>query len=259
MRLRLTAALAAAVSCLAACGGGSAIREVEQGLSTATTIGRTLSLGLEAVGGSGSSCVQVVKACSAFPCDGEATLTLGEGCPLVTGAATGTVSVTGRWTSATKAELTATFTDVKVGEETASAVASVKKVSVEKAGNIITVEYSGSDAVASAAAESAAAVGASNQWSLTIDTKGTGDAADDVLTVEATSALASATAGTAAKTVKIKDVVFEPSCRKNPTSGTAQITEVTTFVPRITEIEFGTACDGTAKVNGASTTLNFFL
>lgn len=257
MNLRLIVAALAALSCLAACGKGSAIREVELGLSSATTIGRALSLGLDAVAGSGSSCVQVVKACSTFPCDGEATLTLGEGCPLVTGAATGTVSVTGRWTSATKAELAATFTDVKVGEDTASAVANVKKVTVEKAGNLITVEYSGSNAVASAG-EDVAAVGASNQWSLTIDTKGTGDAADDVLTVEATSAVASATVGTAAKTVKIEGVVFEPSCRKNPTAGSAKITQVTTFVPSITEIEFGGACDGTARVDGASTPLNFF-
>ena len=259
MNLRLIVAALAALSCLAACGGGAAaIREVELGLSSATTIGRSLSLGLEAVAGSGSSCVTVVKACATFPCDGEATVTLGEGCPLVTGAATGTVSVTGRWTSATKAELTATFTEVKVGDEAASAVANVKKVSVEKSGNISTVEYSGSNAVA-VASEDVAAVGASNQWSLTIDTKGTADAADDVLTVEATSAVASASIGTAAKTVKIKDVVFEPSCRKNPTSGSAQLTEVTTFVPRITEIEFTATCDGTATVDGRSTMLNFFL
>ena len=242
---------------LAACGGTPPIQEVEQGLATATTIGRSISLALDGVSGTATSCVQVVKACSTYPCDGEANVTLGNACPLATGSATGTVNVTGRWTSATKAELTAVFTDVKVGDASASAVASVKKVTVERSGNTITVEYSGSDAVAASGSD-VTAVGASNKWALKIDTQGTADAADDVLTVDATSALGSASAGTAAKTVKIESVVFSPSCTKNPTSGTADITEVTNFIPRITEIEFGPACDGTAKVDGASTQLDFF-
>lgn len=246
-----------AVLVFVACGGTPPIQEVEQGLASATTIGRSISLALDAVSGTNTSCVQVVKACSTFPCDGEANVTLGNACPLATGTATGTVNVTGRWTSATKGELTAVFTDVKVGDESASAVASVKKVSVERSGNTITVEYSGSDAVA-AAGSSVAAVGASNKWTLKIATQGTAEAADDVLTVDASSALGNAGAGTQAKTVKIEGVVFSPSCTKNPTAGTADITEVTNFIPRITEIEFGSACDGTAKVNGASTELNFF-
>jgi len=252
--------LVAACLSLTACGIASkapTIREVEQGLASSTTVGRSLALGFDGVAGTSTTCVQVVKACTTFPCDGEANVTFGSGCPLVTGTATGSVNVKGQWSSATKAELEATFTDVKVGDQSASAVASVKKVSIERSANTITVEYSGSNAVAAASAD-ATAVGASNSWTLKIATQGTADAADDVLTVDATSATGSATAGTAAKTVKIEGVVFSPSCTKNPTAGTADITEVTNFVPRITKIEFAEACDGNAKVDGTVVALDFF-
>src|SRR5688572_10565430 len=102
----------AAISCGGAVDDGTA--ELTLGLSSASATGRNVALALDAVSGTPTSCVQVVKACTTYPCDGEATITMGAECPLpLGGLASGSIKITGKWTSATKAALSAEFINVK--------------------------------------------------------------------------------------------------------------------------------------------------
>ena len=84
----------AALAFIGACGNSQqkAINEVQFGLTTASAVGRTAALAMDAMKGMPVACATVKTACSTFPCTtGEVTIALGPGCPLpLGGAATGT-------------------------------------------------------------------------------------------------------------------------------------------------------------------------
>lgn len=254
MNMKSTAFLFAALCLVPACGSAKqeAIDEVQFGLTTASAIARTSSLAMDAIKGTASACVVVKTACTNYPCsNGEVTITLGAGCPLpLGGVASGTVTVTGSWQSADDATLSQTFTNATVASQSnkALAVAKVTQVSARRSGNTLTIRYTGANAVAGAGG-SAVAVGAANTWDIDLDTKGTPDPNDDSMTVDATSA--SAGVGST-RAVSIKDAVLSASCRQNPTAGSADITAVSGFIPTITKIQFHSACDGKAEVDGST-------
>jgi hypothetical protein len=159
------------------------------------------------------------------------------------------VTVTGNWSSADSATLSQIYTSAQVAAlgGKALAVANVTQISASRTTNSISVKYTGANATAGASG-SAVAVGAGNSWTMSVDTKGTPDPADDVVTVDASSASASGFGGVRATT--IKGVTLSPTCRNNPTAGSADITEVSGFIPKIIKIDFHAACDGKAEVNG---------
>lgn len=242
------------LSVFAACGAKqAAIDEVQYGLTTAAAIGMASSLSMDAIKGSVPACASVQIACTTYPCSsGTVNISLGAGCPLpLGGAASGSVTVTGSWSSMDAATLQQTFTNATVSavSNKALAVASVKSVKGARSGNNVTVTFSSADAVAGASG-SAVAVGGSNSWTVVVDTKGTPSASDDVLTIESTSASAGAGLGATARVAKISGAVIDPSCRLNPVAGTAEITQVSTIIPSITKISFHAACDGKAEVDG---------
>jgi hypothetical protein len=242
------------VGIVAGCGSGDQLREVALGLSAAATIGRSVQLAMDGVGGtSGAVCVQVTKACATYPCDGEAALTLGADCALpLGGAATGSVTVSGHFTSATQATLTAQFVNVVVGAgKEPIALANASQLTASRSGTSITVDYAGSNAAARSNVD-AASVGASSSWTVVIDTKGTATPADDSLTIMSTSASGAAGVGTTAKTQTLTGVVIDPGCALNPTGGSGQIVEVQTFIPSIRKIAFHGACDGKAQLDGSN-------
>lgn len=250
--------LGAALALVGACGNSQqkAINEVQFGLTTASAVGRTAALAMDAMKGMPVACATVKTACSTFPCTtGEVTIALGPGCPLpLGGAATGTVAVTGSWSSVDQATLSQTFTNAQVTAQSnkALAVASVTQVSASRSSNTLTISYTGANAVAGASG-SALAVGASNSWTVSVDGKGTADPADDLVTVGATSASAGGFSGV--RVSSIKSAVLDPTCASNPTSGSAQITEVSgglVPIPTIIEIKFHSACDGSVEVNGST-------
>ena len=243
---------------LGACGNPQqkAINEVQFSLTTAAAVGRTAALAMDAMKGMPVACTTVKTACTTYPCTaGAVTIALGPGCPLpLGGAATGTVTVTGNWSSVDQATLSQTFTDAQVTAQSnkALAIASVTQVSASRSGNTLTISYTGANAVADASG-SALAVGASDTWSLAVDGKGTADPADDVVTVNSTSASAGGFSGVRASS--IKNAVLDPTCQTNPISGSAQITEVSgglVPIPTIIDIKFHSACDGSAEVNGTT-------
>jgi hypothetical protein len=253
MRMSLLSLSVAALA-IGACANDNPLRETALGISAAASVGRSAQLALNAVSGAQvASCVQVMQACTTYPCDGSAKVTLGSGCPLpLGGTASGTVMVNGRFTAAGTATLTATFTDVTAGAEAKPiAVATVTTISASQSGNIVEVKYTGTNAAARADV-AAASVGASATWTVNVDTKGTAELGDDVLSIESSAASAAAGVGASAKVASLKNVVVDPSCPSNPTSGEGSITEVSGFIPSITKISFHTTCDGTGAVNGTA-------
>jgi len=248
----------AALGLLGACGSSQqkSIDEVQFGVTTASAVGRVSALAMDAVKGTATACATVKTACTTYPCStGAVDITLGAGCPLpLGGMASGSVTVTGSWSSADQATLSQTFVNAQVAAQSnkALAIANVTQVSASRSGTSLAISYTGANAVAGASG-SAIAVGASDTWKVTVDSKGTADPADDLVTVSATSASAGGLGGVRAST--ITNAVLDPSCRTNPISGTAQITEVSggfVPIPTIIDIKFHSACDGMAEVNGAT-------
>lgn len=240
------------------CSSGNPLREPAQGIASAALTARGVSLAVTAVAGSTAPCVQVTKACTSFPCDGAATVTLGAGCELpLGGAASGQISVSGSWTSQSSASVQAQFIDVRAaaGNNTV-ALTSVTSISSSQSGDTVTVQYSGSTAQARAGASNAA-IGGASSWQVVVDTMGTAEASDDILTIKSTAASGAAGLGASAKAASFDGVVIDPSCDQNPTAGTGSITEVSGFIPKITRFEFHSACDGKGEVNGKSYPFDF--
>lgn len=248
----------AAVASLSACGPDTTVQELEVGIASASAIARTTSLALDGMQAT-TPCTTVTKACMSYPCDGAVTIAMGAGCPLFIGdEASGTVTVSGQWTSADEATVTSELSNVKAtAAQNGVAVAKVTTVRVTRSGNTVTVKYTGTNATANASF-GGGSVAAANTWDVEVDTKGTADPADDDLLIDATSAGGAAGLGASAKVVNLKDVKMTAACRKNPTAGEADITEVSGFIPKIINIEFHAACDGKADINGSSKDLNFF-
>lgn len=238
---------------LVACSSSNPLREPAQGIASAALTGRGVSLALSAIAGTPAACVQVTQACTSFPCSGAATVTLDGSCTLpLGGAATGQISVTGSWSSASSASVSAQFIDVKAAaDKDAVALAAVTSITASWSESSVTVSYVGSNAQARAGL-GAAAIGGTSTWDVAVDTKGTADPSDDVLIVDSTQASGSAGLGASAKTVSFDAVTLDPSCTENPIAGSGSITEVSTFIPKITKIEFHAACDGKGEVNGKS-------
>ncbi len=241
---------------LAACGAKqAAIDEVQYGLTTAGVIGLSGTLAMDAIKGPAPACAMVQTACTTYPCtNGAVNITLGGGCPLpLGGAAAGSVTVTGNWSAADSATLSQTYTNATVAAASnkALALASVKSVTASRSGTTLTVKFTGADATA-AASGSAVAAGGSQSWTVVVNTKGTADPSDDVLTVDATGASGGAGVLASARVASIKGAVLDPGCRLNPIAGSADITQVSGFVPTITKIQFHAACDGKVEVDGAS-------
>lgn len=236
---------------LAACGRNETIDEVQFGITSASAVGHASAIAMDAMKGMVSTCATVTAGCSTYPCQsGAVSITLGAGCPLPLGGdASGTVTVSGSWSSAEQATLSHVFANTQVASQgKALAVASVTQVSAQRSGNTVSVRYSGANAVAGASG-SAVAVGASDTWTVTVDGKGTADPSDDRLTVDASSASGGFAS---ARVATIKGVTLDPSCRLNPTTGSADITEVSGIIPKITKIQFHATCDGKAEVNGST-------
>lgn len=244
---------------MGACGAKqAAIDEVQYGVTSASAVGRTASLAMDAMKGMVSACATVTTACASYPCtNGAVTIALGPGCVLpLGGMATGSVTVSGNWSTADQATLSQTFVNTQVASAgKALAVANVTQINASRTGNVVTVKYAGANAAAGASGN-AIAVGASSNWTVAVDNNGTPDPNDDKLTIDASSTNASAFGG--ARVATVSSAVLDPSCRQNPISGSADITQVSggiVPVPTITKIKFHAACDSQAEVDGSTVTL----
>lgn len=225
-------------------------KSLQAALAAGVSIGQTSSLAMQAIA-MATTCAQVATACAAFPCDGAVNVNYGSGCPLPLGGdATGQVHVTGNWSSATQATLTDTFVGVMAGTKS-DVVVDAKNLTVSRSSDSVTVTYNWQDVNVASGVES---VGQSS-WTVTIDLAGTpGDPSDDKYTVTG----ANQGVGTGVSQLSVSNVVVEPTCQKNPVSGTATIQNVSGFSVEQDVLNFHSTCDGKADSTfGGAITLDF--
>jgi len=241
MSRRLTPLLFVAI---AACGASSVdISPVESDLDSASQIGLTATLAMNAMSSTTSvPCAQVTQACTTFPCtSGAVTITLGAECPFpIGGTGSGSVTVTGNWTSASSATLSESFTNVQVGSR-ASVVVSATSLTASPT----SVAFTGQNVNVNGASVFAA------QASFTVTSNGAGQG----FTVSGSD---QSVAGALDNSqVSLEDVVLSPSCTENPTGGSATLQSVNGLRIQNDTITFHSACDGKAEVDGNTQTLSF--
>ncbi len=243
------AALAAAWAGCINTGSSVNLQPVELAISSAASLGLVSTIAMNAIGSSSSTdvsvpCAQVTQACASFPCtNGAVTVTLGPACPVpIGGVGSGSITVTGSWTSATDATLSETFTNVKVGAGD-SVVVSATDLTVSSG----TVSFTGQNVDV----QGAAVLAAQSSW--TVASNGP----DGGFTVNGSN---QDVAGISTSQITVSNVDLDPSCTLNPISGTATLQETNGPADlNITNsnVTFGPACNGEAEVDGSAVKLDF--
>lgn len=233
------------------CGGcfGSSsdqdLSELEVALVAGSSIGHSASMTAAAMNAP-VACVNVTQPCSAtYPCDGVASVTLGDACPLpLGGVGSGQVAVSGSWAATDMATLGMMLgIGVSDGNISLSQAVGIK---VTTSTGHQTVAYAGQDVTVS----TGAALGQSS-WTVDVDDRGTpGDPSDDVYTINGASQGAAAGSGAQVSQVSLTTVVIDPSCRKNPISGMGVIQQVGSASLGEVVAKFHAKCDGKVDVAG---------
>lgn len=249
MRSVLAAVLPVAVGGCIHSGSNVDLSPVELAITSAASLGLVSTIAMNAIGSSSSTgvsvpCAQVTQACTSFPCtNGAVTVTLGSDCPVpIGGVGSGSITVTGSWTSATEATLSESFTNVKVGANN-SVVVSATSLTVSSG----SVTFTGQNVNV----HGANALVAQSSWTVTSNASGGG------FTVSGSN---QGVSGIATSQLTVSDVDLDPSCTLNPISGTATLQETNGPADlNITnsDVTFGPACNGEAQVDGSAVKLDF--
>ncbi len=202
-----------------------------------------------AVGAQPIACASASQACTTYPCTSNVAVSLGGGCPLPLssdGTASGTVQVAGTWQSAGSATATMTYVDA-VASGHSVVVVNTDSITLDGApGSTMTVTYSGAHVHTSGAS----ALTASSSWTVTVD-------GSDPASLRYTVSGADQQAGLGAKQISLSNIVLDPACRANPTSGSAVIQDVSLTSIKNVQIQFHAACDGKAEVDGRTMPLDY--
>lgn len=228
------------------CGGSqSDLQSLEVAMGAAAAIGQSAVLANGAVNGT-VTCAAVNPACTSFPCTTTVTVTLGSGCPVpLGGEGSGTVTVSGTWQSADQATVTSEFAGARVGTRNL-VVAQTRSYSVERSGDTVTASYTGQDVQV----RGAVALAAQSNWTVVVNTAGTPDEpADDTYTINGTQQSAG---GTSVAQLNVRNAVLDPTCRRNPVSGSATIQQVSVTRIRQEAVDFQSTCDGTAQLTSTT-------
>ncbi|HEX2574025.1 MAG TPA: hypothetical protein VH877_31035 [Polyangia bacterium] len=240
------------------CGGSqSDVKSLEVAMGAAAAIGQSAVLANSAVNATGTvTCAAASPACTSFPCTTTVTVTLGSGCPVPLGGdGTGTVTVSGTWQSADQATVTSEYTSARVGTRNL-VVAQTRNYTVQRSGDTVTATYTGQNVQV----RGAVALAAQSNWTVVVNTAGTpDDPSDDTYTINGTQQSAG---GTSVAQLNVSSAVLSPSCRRNPTSGSATIQQVSATRIRQETVQFQSTCDGTAQLTSttggrSSVTLDF--
>jgi hypothetical protein len=233
--------LYASLLLLVGCTGNSGnYTKLESALATGGAVGYTSALAIDGIGGTPATCVSVTAGCTTFPCDGSAKVALGTDCtwPLGAGAA-GEVDVSAHFTSADSSTVSSTFVGATAGGK-AVAVVSTKSVTVSRSNGTLTIQY-----VQQNVDTSSTTLGAQSSWTVAV-------AADGTETLNGSDQAA----GTTTDQLSLTDVVISPSCKLNPTGGSAVVQHVSLTNITNTTVKFHSACDGKADADGSSITLS---
>src|SRR5262249_47037326 len=148
---------------------------------------------------------------------------MGSGCPLpLGGEASGTVHVTGSWSSADSATQSADFVDVKAGTKS-DVVVNASNLTVSRSTNQVSVRYTWQDV---SVQNGVSTLSSQSSWTVNVDGAGTpDDPFDDIYNIDGTDQGVSSQV----TQVSASGVIVNPSCRKNPIGGSATIQKVSTL------------------------------
>jgi hypothetical protein len=210
-------------------------RPLEVALGAAAAVGHTSRLAMAAMRGP-TACATPKKVCLAFPCDGEFDIDLSDACPIpLGGAASGKVTVSGRWTTRDKASFGAIYQDVRTSDGEV-VVKQSTGISASYASMQTTLSYVGQNVQTGGSVT----VGQST-WTITAGDDGTYEV----------SATQQGVAGAGVTQLSVSSTRISPSCQLNPVSGSAVIQEVGGLSIRNDVLHFHSTCDGKAD-NGAT-------
>jgi len=229
------------------------VRPLETTLGAAVPAAYLAAVSMAALDGRASPCATVVT-----PAGSGGTIRvdvqLGPGCPPMFGAdERGTVVVTGSWTPQL-ATFVMDLTQVTSGGRP-MLVVGIATMTVARSGtDHLVVAYGEEDIrVGTGAATSAGLKQVA--WVVDVDTAGTDDPSDDTLSIsggdQVLLAAMESTADVDVTQVAVGNAVFEPGCRRNPSSGIAAVQRAGTRGGGWVLFWFHAACDGTTDVAAA--------
>ncbi len=222
---------------LAACSSEDTdLTPMEQAIAVGSEIGVVSSLSMSAMASpTPVACAQVTSGCTSFPCIGAVTLTLGASCPFpIGGVGSGTVSVTGSWSSADAATLGARFGAAQIG--------GAPSVLTSFEGVAATMDGAG---YAGAALQPAGTPLLSSQSSWTLIPSGL----DGGFLLEGSDVAAGRSSNTS---LRLVGVVVGPPCTENPTSGSASLDLTSGLNTEHANVTFDSTCNGMASIGGGS-------
>ena len=223
------------------------VHPLESTLGAAVQAAFSATVAMSALGGQVSPCATVIPQAGASRVD----IRLGPGCPSPFGDQTnGTIVVTGVWTPQL-ATFLADFTAANQG----LLVQKIATMTVVPQQSRLIIAYVQQDV--SFITDSQTTIVGLQQiaWTVEVDTLGTPDPSDDVITVSGGDQSLFAASGvlTAANAtqVAVGAAVFHSGCRRNPNEGIAAVQQVGTLGGGWLLFSFHSACDGKADVTGA--------
>jgi hypothetical protein len=226
------------------------VRPLETTLGAAVPAAYLAAVSMAALDGRPSPCASVVTASGTVRVD----VSLGPGCPPMFGAdERGTVVVTGTWTPQL-ATFVMDFTQVISGGRPMLVVGLASMTVAPSANGHLVVAYGEEDIRVGTGTATSAGV-KQVAWVVDVDTAGTDDPSDDTLSVsggdQVLLAALESTAGVDLTQVAVGNAVFEPGCRRNPSSGVAAVQRAGTRGGGWVLFWFHPACDGTTDVAAA--------
>src|SRR5262252_8295655 len=223
------------------------VHPLESTLGAAVSAAFSATVAMSALGGRSFPCATVIPQANASRVD----IHLGPGCPSPFGNQTnGTIVVTGVWTPQL-ATFLADFTAANQG----LLVQKIASMTVVPQQSRLIIAYLQQDVSFTTDSQTTIAGLQQIAWAVDVDTLGTPDPSDDVITVSGgdQSFFAASGALTAANVtqVAVGAAVFHSGCRRNPNEGIAAVQQVGTLGGGWLFFTFHSACDGRADVAGA--------
>ncbi|MGZ6060425.1 MAG: hypothetical protein ACXWLP_13280 [Myxococcaceae bacterium] len=243
--------LAAAVGC-AKPDAAEIVHPLETTLGAAVPAAYLAAVSMAALDGRSSPCARVVTPAGSGTI--RVDVSLGPGCPPMFGADEhGTMVVTGTWTPQ-GATFLMDFTDVTSGGRPMVVVGIATMTVVPRDATHLVIAFGEEDVRVGTGTATSAGV-KQVAWVVNVDTAGTDDPSDDTLAIsggdQVLLAAVDPTPQGGLTQVAVGNAVFEPGCRRNPSSGMAVVQRASTSGGGWVLFGFHAACDGTTDVFAA--------
>ncbi len=225
-------------------------------LDASVALGLAGSIAMTAIAGESPDCVTLTPACTSAPCAARVEVSVTEACPLAIGAGSGsTVILDGDWTDANTGTFVPDLTSM-VGVEDGAVQLALGAVVVTRDDDDITVVFAEQGVDADDSGDAEANVDQQG-WLVTVHLGGTpADPTDDALELSGAGQTAAASDGgddsAAVRQLVLALTVTDPSCRANPVSGNATVSDVGDAGGEQTSLLFHEECDGKADVLASS-------